>query len=142
MRSTTESPRPGRGRRCPDAALVGQLLLGLAACQLPRSGHAWTGNMPLRLMDNATVQEYGAFCLDGSRPGYYYQLGEGAAATNWRVHIRGGAWCTSLESCAQRANTTLGTSTLWPPFINETLDDAPFGFMDDNTTNPFGAWNL
>jgi hypothetical protein len=96
--------------------------------------------MPLHLIANSTAARFGAACLDGSLPGFYYQLG--AAATKWRIHIRGGGWCTSLASCAERANTTLGTSTLWPPFINETADDSPFGFMDDNATNPFGAWNL
>ncbi|CAI5493438.1 unnamed protein product [Closterium sp. Naga37s-1] len=56
----------------------------------------------------------GARCLDGSPPGYYYRRGHGTGQRNWLIFLPGGAWCYSVRSCRRRANTLLGSSSLWP----------------------------
>ncbi|KAI3851881.1 hypothetical protein MKW98_019880, partial [Papaver atlanticum] len=37
------------------------------------------------ILHNAT--EIGAFCLDGSEPGYYFSKGFGSGSDNWLIHI-------------------------------------------------------
>ena len=49
-----------------------------------------------------------AVCLDGSPPGYYIE--RGARGAGWMIHLQGGGWCRSLDECAQRATTALGSS--------------------------------
>ncbi len=84
----------------------------------------------------------GAVCLDGSTAGYYYRPGVGSGkiftwlmtciidqgwrhiilgATNWILHMEGGGWCTSLETCFQRISTPLGSSKQWPPTLNASI---------------------
>jgi hypothetical protein len=52
-----------------------------------------------------------AKCLDGS-PAYYYlrNATSAAGADKWVIHIQGGGWCSTPESCASRAQTNLGSS--------------------------------
>eukprot|EP01052_Picozoa_sp_SAG31_P009091 SAG31_NODE_470_length_15239_cov_19.376288_10_plen_406_part_00 len=50
--------------------------------------------------------------LDGT-PAYYYirRAAPGSVnASKFVIHIQGGGWCGSLENCAQRAQTNLGSS--------------------------------
>ncbi|XP_050214157.1 LOW QUALITY PROTEIN: pectin acetylesterase 5-like [Mercurialis annua] len=51
-----------------------------------------------------------ALCLDGSLPGYHFQKGFGSGSDNWLLHIEGGGWCDSIESCSFRKRTALGSS--------------------------------
>jgi hypothetical protein len=51
----------------------------------------------------------GAQCLDGSPAGYHIQPKSNEA---WTIHLQGGGWCTSEESCATRAETPLGASVV------------------------------
>ncbi|CAI5984807.1 unnamed protein product [Closterium sp. NIES-65] len=53
---------------------------------------------------------YGARCLDGSPPGYYFRPGSGEGADAWHVHLPMGGWCFNLSTCADRAKTFLGSS--------------------------------
>ncbi|XP_065853439.1 pectin acetylesterase 5-like [Euphorbia lathyris] len=62
----------------------------------------------LTLVHNA--KDRGAFCLDGSLPAYHFQKGFGSGSTNWLLHIEGGGWCDSIESCSFRKRTKLGSS--------------------------------
>lgn len=62
----------------------------------------------LTLLRNA--KEKGAFCLDGTLPGYHFQKGFGSGSNKWVLHIEGGGWCNSVESCSTRKNTALGSS--------------------------------
>ncbi|GAB2272520.1 hypothetical protein Dimus_007343 [Dionaea muscipula] len=62
----------------------------------------------LTLLRNARVK--GAFCLDGSLPGYHFQPGFGPGSENWLLHIEGGGWCNSIASCSSRKETPLGSS--------------------------------
>ncbi|KAM7264450.1 hypothetical protein ACFE04_002133 [Oxalis oulophora] len=57
-----------------------------------------------------TAKDKGAFCLDGSLPAYHFQKGFGSACNNWLIHIEGGGWCNTIESCSLRATTPLGSS--------------------------------
>ncbi|XP_028773011.1 pectin acetylesterase 5-like isoform X1 [Neltuma alba] len=62
----------------------------------------------LTLLRNA--KDRGAFCLDGSLPGYHFQKGFGSGSNNWLLHIEGGGWCNTMSSCSQRKMTALGSS--------------------------------
>ncbi|KAK9671353.1 hypothetical protein RND81_12G024100 [Saponaria officinalis] len=64
--------------------------------------------VPLTLLHNA--QNMGAFCLDGSLPGYHFRHGFGSGSNNWVLHIEGGGWCDSITSCSFRKTTALGSS--------------------------------
>ncbi|CAI5984815.1 unnamed protein product [Closterium sp. NIES-65] len=56
---------------------------------------------------------YGAKCLDGSPPAYYFRAGSGAGRRKWHVHFPQGGWCFSPEGCIERANSSLGSSHFW-----------------------------
>ncbi|OAY41310.1 pectin acetylesterase 5 isoform X1 [Manihot esculenta] len=62
----------------------------------------------LTLLQNA--KDRGAFCLDGSLPGYHFQRGFGSGSRNWLLHIEGGGWCNTIASCLDRKTTPLGSS--------------------------------
>ncbi|CAO2820545.1 unnamed protein product [Amaranthus hypochondriacus] len=64
--------------------------------------------VPLTLLSNA--KHRGAFCLDGSLPGYHFRQGFGSGSNNWVLHIEGGGWCDSVVTCALRKTTPLGSS--------------------------------
>lgn len=61
---------------------------------------------------------YGAMCLDGSPAAYYVRPGVGENATKFVIFWEGGGWCVSLEDCAGRALTALGSSVNYPPTTN------------------------
>ncbi|GER30322.1 pectinacetylesterase family protein [Striga asiatica] len=54
----------------------------------------------------------GGVCLDGSAPAYHWDRGSGDGINNWLVHLEGGAWCSSRETCLARKDTRLGSSKL------------------------------
>lgn len=99
----------------------------------------------LRLLPPGVAAEKGALCLDGSPPGYWFRpalSGNNDNAKRWRIHLRGGGWCFDVESCASRANSSLGSSTYWTQA--PTADDGVQGFMSNDTSllpNEFAAWN-
>ncbi|KAF5176518.1 Pectin acetylesterase, partial [Thalictrum thalictroides] len=62
----------------------------------------------LTLLPNAKLS--GAVCLDGSSPGFHFQKGFGSGFDSWVLHIEGGGWCNSIESCSSRQLTALGSS--------------------------------
>ncbi|CAI0471813.1 unnamed protein product [Linum tenue] len=62
----------------------------------------------LTLLRNA--KDRGAFCLDGSLPGYHFEKGFGSGSNKWVIHIEGGGWCNTIESCSYRSRTALGSS--------------------------------
>ena len=57
------------------------------------------------LLTNAAAR--GAVCLDGTPGGYYIRRGDPA---RWLIFHQGGGWCSSDDSCADRAQTDLGSS--------------------------------
>ncbi|KAG4152423.1 hypothetical protein ERO13_D04G121200v2 [Gossypium hirsutum] len=77
-------------------------------------------------------------CLDGSLPGYHFQKGFGSGSNNWLLHIEGGGWCNSIETCEIRKRTALGSSKYMDPLI-------PFdGILSHQSSqNPdFYNWNI
>uniref|UniRef100_A0A7N0T5J2 Pectin acetylesterase n=1 Tax=Kalanchoe fedtschenkoi TaxID=63787 RepID=A0A7N0T5J2_KALFE len=78
-----------------------------------------------------------AYCLDGSVPGYHFRKGSGSGARSWILHIEGGGWCDSVESCSFRKTTALGSSDFMDPRV-------PFSgiLSSDEKRNPdFHSWN-
>ncbi|KAK1286715.1 hypothetical protein QJS10_CPB20g01028 [Acorus calamus] len=88
----------------------------------------------LTLLRNAKQRR--AVCLDGGSPGYHLQKGFGSGSNKWVLHIEGGGWCNTIESCSSRKMTQLGSSNYM---------DAQFfsGILsDDRAQNPdFFNWN-
>lgn len=95
-------------------------------------------NLTLRILSAATAARYGAACLDGTPPGYYYRLGD---PSRWKIHLRGGGWCFSAADCANRAKSDLGSSLYFLPNFDSTPNIA-MGFMDDAAENAFGNWSF
>lgn len=62
----------------------------------------------LVLMHNFTD----AVCLDGSPSGFYISQGR---PDRWVIWFQGGGWCASMDDCAARAATRLGSSLTWAP---------------------------
>eukprot|EP00249_Psilotum_nudum_P011127 c22976_g1_i2 orf=121-1446(+) len=79
----------------------------------------------------------GAVCLDGSAPGYHLHKGHGLGENSWLVHLEGGGWCSSNESCALRASTRLGSSHYMESaiFFNGIFSNSPMKNPD------FYNWN-
>lgn len=91
--------------------------------------------------------QFGAYCSDGSKAGYYFR--RGTDENKWKIHVSGGAWCFSAADCYTRQSGVFGSSNFWPlklsEFIADTGETAKFyGIMDANDTsiNPFGEWNF
>ncbi|KAI4331000.1 hypothetical protein MLD38_029233 [Melastoma candidum] len=79
----------------------------------------------------------GAVCLDGTLPGYHLHRGSGSGANSWLVHLEGGGWCHTVDSCVFRKTTRRGSSN----FMEKEL---PFtGILSDKPEeNPdFFNWN-
>lgn len=53
-----------------------------------------------------------AVALDGT-PGGFWWLPGAPGTRKFVVHHQGGGWCTSLDDCLQRSQTTLGSSRFW-----------------------------
>ncbi|KAL0719766.1 hypothetical protein Bca4012_069090 [Brassica carinata] len=64
----------------------------------------------VKLKLSSKAKERGAFCLDGSLPGYHFSKGSGSGSKSWLVHLEGGSWCNTIASCSARAMTRLGSS--------------------------------
>ncbi|KAL3356853.1 hypothetical protein AABB24_017492 [Solanum stoloniferum] len=91
--------------------------------------------IPFTPLSNA--QQKSAFCLDGSLPGYHLQKGFGSGSDKWVLHIEGGGWCNSIETCSFRQTTKLGSSR----FMEHEVQF--FGILSsDPSQNPdFFDWN-
>ncbi|KAK1270755.1 hypothetical protein QJS04_geneDACA021550 [Acorus gramineus] len=94
------------------------------------------GPVPVGLTLLRNAKQRGAVCLDGGSPGYHLQKGFGSGSNKWVLHIEGGGWCNTIESCSSRKMTQLGSSNYM---------DAQFfsGILsDDRAQNPdFFNWN-
>jgi hypothetical protein len=71
--------------------------------------------------------EVNASCLDGSRYSFYISVG--AESSKFFIYHQGGSWCFSMQECAQRANSSLGSSVGWP--LQQSMSDG----MDRNPAN-------
>jgi hypothetical protein len=66
---------------------------------------------PVQQLDLHLVK--GTHCLDGTPAGYYHGASPSNTSSRWVVFFEGGGACYSLDSCAARATTTLGSSAKW-----------------------------
>ncbi|EDQ86486.1 uncharacterized protein MONBRDRAFT_38375 [Monosiga brevicollis MX1] len=113
------------------AAVVAVVGFGLGSCATASNA------LNLTLLTDG-VDELGARCLDGSPGGYYWRAGSAANATKFLLVFNGGGWCYSLEDCAARAKTNLGTSTLFETTIQgDGITKNDPGFNPD-----FSSWNV
>jgi len=96
----------------------------------------------LYILNEKTVNQSGAVCLDGTPPGYYFRPGQQPDDNKWRIHFRGGGWCFTAADCFSRLTNELGSSKYWDPDISKT-SNSPYGFMsNDAKSNPYFAnWN-
>ncbi|BBN06557.1 hypothetical protein Mp_3g22170 [Marchantia polymorpha subsp. ruderalis] len=115
-----------------------QLLFVIAVAAIFVDDVAQSQYSGLRLLTNA--KEKGAVCIDGSAPGYYFSPGFGGGVQNWMIYVEGGGWCRSINECANRANTYLGSTNHSPP--REILPNT--GILSHNAgVNPdFYNWNI
>ncbi|KAI5001355.1 hypothetical protein ZWY2020_026005 [Hordeum vulgare] len=133
---------PEQGRDCRAWGLLGVVLLLLlpsAAGLLPpllfRAQRLET-TLPLTLL--AGAQEKGAVCLDGTPPGYHVQRGSGDGSNNWLIHLQGGGWCSTVQDCSSRRNSSLGLGS--SNFMKPILFAGILG--SDQQLNPdFYNWN-
>eukprot|EP00475_Leptophrys_vorax_P020340 TRINITY_DN2780_c0_g1_i1.p1 TRINITY_DN2780_c0_g1~~TRINITY_DN2780_c0_g1_i1.p1 ORF type:complete len:419 (+),score=-12.41 TRINITY_DN2780_c0_g1_i1:118-1374(+) len=100
-------------------------------------------NLTLFVLDE---NPFGAKCLDGSPPGYFFRPGVGSGAHSWHVYLPGGGWCTSLDDCAARAQTALGSTRPWTPRRKSAqhMEHLFQGILSGSRgSNPgFADWNL
>jgi len=90
------------------------------------------------------AETQGAVCIDGSPGGYYLRNATGNGVRKWIIHMQGGGYCLDGPSCADRANSQLGSSTNWPQVLGGGMCCWEGGFLsDDAAINPdFYNWNL
>ncbi|XP_010464588.1 PREDICTED: pectin acetylesterase 4-like [Camelina sativa] len=91
----------------------------------------------VRLTLSSKAKDRGAFCLDGSLPGYHFHKGSGSGSKSWLLFLEGGGWCDTIESCSSRAMTSLGSSNYFKHEV------AFLGVLSsDPSQNPdFFNWN-
>ncbi|KAI8492473.1 hypothetical protein Bbelb_299260 [Branchiostoma belcheri] len=97
-----------------------------------------TGEAQLYLLGQDRAERTKAYCLDGSRPGYYFIPGTGSGRNKWRVHLDGGGSCDDLAECYSRSLTDNGSTR------RLRTRDTFGGFLSPNQDeNPdFFNWNL
>ncbi|KAL6853312.1 hypothetical protein ACP4OV_019341 [Aristida adscensionis] len=117
------------------AAFFRDTLRGISS-RMHRCSSSSSSSNVVELTLLAGAQEKGAVCLDGSLPAYHLQRGSGSGSHNWVIHLQGGAWCDTVESCVERTKTVLGSSDLMEPMLFEGI------LSNDPKENPdFHNWN-
>ncbi|XP_018490602.2 pectin acetylesterase 5 [Raphanus sativus] len=91
----------------------------------------------VKLKLSSKAKERGAFCLDGSLPGYHFDKGSGSGSNSWLLHLQGGGWCNTIASCSARAMTMFGSSNYFEDEV-----EFPGVLSNDPSQNPeFYNWN-
>ncbi|CAI5483737.1 unnamed protein product [Closterium sp. Yama58-4] len=126
-----------------------KLLVLLAVCpsrsSALRLGGAAASEPRLATLVLLPENKYGARCLDGSPPGYYFRAAPGERVTSWHIHFPGGGWCATKGQCGWRSGRLLGGTTRWPPTNNASWAQGRFGgiLSSNEAMNPFFAgWHL
>ena len=107
---------------------------------------AW--DAALHLHDAGTAANLSAYCLDGSRGGFYYRPASNpASATKWKFHFQGGGWSGSVYASYLRGKSILGSSNIWTPWLSQLWPPEHAGFYglmsaNDTSVNPFGDFNF
>ena len=87
-------------------------------------------------VNESLAASLGAYCLDGTIPGFWYQPPPKPPSTgtsrSWLVFLDGGAWCYDAHNCESRSRQFKGTGAKVPKSF------WPYaGYMDASpTTNP------
>lgn len=111
-------------------------------------GQAAPWDATLFLHDPATTSKLTAYCLDGSRGGFYYRPASSpSAATKWKFHFMGGGWSNNDAESLARSTSILGSSVGWTPTLSKLWAPEYAGFYglmssNDTATNFFGEWNF
>ena len=60
------------------------------------------------------------------------------------IHFQGGGWCFSVEDCASRSKSWIGSSTSWPHELSQLTMLSVGGLLSNNETlNPdFATWGI
>lgn len=122
-------------------------LLSIALAVVGSLGQA-SWDATLHLHDAGTAANLNAYCLDGSRGGFYYRPASSAeSATKWKFHFQGGGWSASVSSSYYRAQSILGSSATWTPTLSRFWLPEGAGFYglmaaNDTSINYFGDWNF
>ncbi|XP_078580938.1 uncharacterized protein LOC144864601 [Branchiostoma floridae x Branchiostoma japonicum] len=139
----------GEGKACPCTptqiclvvCLVVVLCLVITAVALYMTGRLFgrngifskkdKGEAKLYLIGEDRAARTKAYCLDGSRPGYYFVPGTGSGKNKWRVHLDGGGSCDDLADCYSRSLTDNGstrrlrTRNTFNGFLSTNQDENP-----------------
>lgn len=84
-----------------------------AGSDVPRNGaEECSSSAPLILLPQDKGDESPA-CLDGSPYGLYHVQSR-RNSTKWTIYLEGGGWCSDEGGCLARANSSLGSSRLFP----------------------------
>ena len=98
----------------PEPSLPGQGGYDPAGNDVPVDGaEECSSTAPLTLLPQDHGDESPA-CLDGSPYGLYHVKSR-RNSTKWTVYLEGGGWCSDEIACLARANSSLGSSRLFPP---------------------------
>ncbi|OEL31152.1 Pectin acetylesterase 9 [Dichanthelium oligosanthes] len=113
---------PWRRRAWPAAAIVvtavvtaAAILVGFAAEAADMVQERLTVGMtivPDAASTGAGKSTPRVLCLDGSPPAYHLHRGSGSGARSWLLQFEGGGWCNDVRSCAERAGTRRGSTSL------------------------------
>ena len=103
--------------------------------------HEPQGEIPgVQILMTDEAENYGALCLDGSVPDFYYRPGTGDGVTKFHIYLEGGGWCSDFENCAMRAGTSLG-STKYDAQYSNIAGGAPY-LSSQQDINPLTFnWN-
>ena len=114
---------------------------------LPMPGQA-PFDAALYLHTDATATKYNAYCLDGSKAGFYYRKASSDAAKNkWKLHFMGGGWATNADDLLTRSQGFTGSSNLWTPWLSQCLPPVLAGFYglmsyNETSVSIVGDWNF
>lgn len=99
-------------------------------------GDAGQGPMKLHMLTNATADDFGAKCLDGSNFGFYFEASKNEAAKNkWVFMLEGGGVCYTASNCQWRKNSPMGSSEDFEEHFDEHT------VLSNDPANPFRDWN-
>lgn len=120
-----------------------RVALGLSLFNLVSSQDSWDAE--LHMHDPVTAAKFNAYCLDGTRGGFYYRPATSVASQNrWKIHYSGGGWAFDEQSLVSRSKTLLGSSSFFTPFLSKFWPPEGAGFyglmgVNDTTT---ADWNF
>ncbi len=120
-----------------------RVALSLSLFNLVSSQESWDAE--LYMHDPVTAAKFNAYCLDGTKGGFYYRPATSVASQNrWKIHFSGGGWAFDVQSLVSRSKTLLGSSSFFTPWLSSFWPPEGAGFyglmgVNDTTT---ADWNF